>query len=137
MKPSFSSRGIGVHCINTTREAFNRGRKMQAKVLQKYIERPFLLLLPGPDGHTLERRKFDLRQWVLVTSVSPLVVYMFNSCYLKICGSEFSLNYIKDKYRHISNFSVQKKNARVGDSRSELIMSVPQFVQHLHSHFGM
>ncbi len=136
MKPSFSSRGIGIHCINSTREAFTRGKKMQAKVLQKYIERPFLLHLPGPDGRP-EGRKFDIRQWVLVTSMSPLVVYMFSSCYLKICGSEFTLDNIKDKYRHISNYSVQKKNSRIADIKSDLIMSVPQFLHQLKSDFGM
>lgn len=130
MKPSFSSRGIGVHCINSTKEAFMRGMKMQAKVMQKYIERPFLLLLPGP-ANQLEKRKFDIRQWVLVTSISPLIIYIFNSCYLKICGSEYNLDNIKDKYRHISNFSIQKRNSRVSDFKNELIMSVPQFVEHL------
>jgi len=60
---------------------------------------------------------------------------MFNSCYLKICGSEFVLDEFKDKYRHISNFSVQKGNARIGDINNDLIMSVPQFVQHLWENY--
>ena len=135
MKPSFSSRGIGVHCINSIKEAFTRGKKMQAKVLQKYMEKPFLLNLPGPSGK-LEKRKFDIRQWVLVTSMNPLVIYMFNSCYLKICGSEFLLGDIKDKFRHISNYSVQKSNQRIGNIKNDLIMSVPQFLIHLKSHFN-
>jgi len=134
VKPSFSSRGIGVHCIDAPKDEFERSKKMQAKVVQKYIERPFLLKLPGPNGK-LEKRKFDFRQWVLVTSMSPLIIYMFNSCYLKICGSEFVLDEFKDKYRHISNFSVQKGNARIGDINNDLIMSVPQFVQHLWENY--
>eukprot|EP00826_Nyctotherus_ovalis_P038044 TRINITY_DN3530_c0_g1_i1.p1 TRINITY_DN3530_c0_g1~~TRINITY_DN3530_c0_g1_i1.p1 ORF type:complete len:285 (+),score=72.26 TRINITY_DN3530_c0_g1_i1:73-927(+) len=104
------------------------------KVVQKYIERTFLLKLPGPSGQ-LELRKFDLRQWVLVTSFSPLVIYMFNSCYFKICGSEFTLEDVKDRYRHISNFSIQKNNERVGNTRNELVMSVPQFTAHLKEHY--
>ena len=37
MKPSFSSRGTGVHCLKSTKEAFSRGKIMQTKVIQKYI----------------------------------------------------------------------------------------------------
>jgi len=136
VKPSFSSRGIGVHCINSPKEIATAITKMKAKVVQKYIERTFLLNLPGPKGK-LEKRKFDLRQWVLVTSINPLVIYMFNSCYLRICGSEFVLEDFKDKYKHISNFSIQKSNERVNNIKDKLIMSVPQFVDHVKEHFGI
>jgi len=135
VKPSFSSRGIGVHCINGSKDELAPGKKVQAKVIQKYIERPFLLLLPGPRGK-LEKRKFDIRQWVLVTSINPLIVYMFNSCYLKICGSEFSLRDFKDKYKHISNFSIQKNNQRI-TKINDLIMNVEQFIAHLKEHYNI
>eukprot|EP00826_Nyctotherus_ovalis_P013056 TRINITY_DN13495_c0_g1_i16.p1 TRINITY_DN13495_c0_g1~~TRINITY_DN13495_c0_g1_i16.p1 ORF type:complete len:358 (-),score=65.68 TRINITY_DN13495_c0_g1_i16:17-1090(-) len=136
VKPSFTSRGIGVYCINAPKDEFFSEKKIQAKAVQKYIEKTFLLKLPGPKGK-LENRKFDMRQWVLVTSFNPLVVYMFNSCYLKICGSEFSLENFKDKYRHISNFSIQKNNNRINDINNDLIMSVPQFIEHLKAHFDI
>ena len=64
VKPSFSSRGIGVYCINNPKDEISENKKMKAKVVQKYIERTFLLTLPGPTGK-LEKRKFDIRQWVL------------------------------------------------------------------------
>ncbi len=130
MKPSFSSRGIGIQCLNSIKEACARGHRVQAKVVQKYVEKPFLLLLPGPKGR-MEKRKFDVRQWVLVTSFSPLVVYMFTGCYMKICGSEYSLADLKDKYRHVSNYSVQKGNQRVNDVNSDLIMSSSHFSSYL------
>lgn len=136
MKPCFSSRGKGVHCFKTFKEAFTGGKKMQARVIQKYIENPFLLLLPNSEGH-LEKRKFDIRQWVLVTSFEPLVVYMFNSCYLKICGSQFSLEDIKDKYKHLSNYSVQKNNSKVNNVKQNLIMNLDQFIKHLKEHHNI
>jgi tubulin monoglycylase TTLL3/8 len=40
--------------------------------VQKYIEKPFLL----------NQKKFDIRQWVLVTSWEPLDVYVFSGAYL-------------------------------------------------------
>ena len=114
------------------------GVKMQARIAQKYIERPFLIkkevtTAAGKIKH--EYRKFDLRQWVLVTSFNPLKIYMFNTCYIKICGSEWSLKDLKDKFKHLSNYSVQKKNARVENVKSDLIMSQSEFIQHLKQHF--
>jgi len=58
-------------------------------MMQKYIELPFLLKYPisNPDENGVQRyekRKFDIRQWVLVTSFEPLCVYIFSSAYLRI-----------------------------------------------------
>ena len=78
--------------------------------------------------------KFDIRQWVLVTSFDPLEVYMFNSCYLRLCSSEFSLDNFKNNFAHISNYSIQKKNTMVEDIKNDLIMSLPQFLEYLKNH---
>jgi len=127
MKPSYSSRGIGIKCLRDIKEI--RARE-QAKIIQKYIENPFLLKIQGPLGK-LEQRKFDIRQWVLVTSMNPLVTYMFDTCYLRICGSEFSLEDTKDNYKHLSNYSLQKNNNRIQDTSQSLIMNLQQFTDHL------
>jgi len=43
VKPSFNARGVGVYCTNTLKDIIQPGKKSGSKVVQKYIERPFLI----------------------------------------------------------------------------------------------
>ena len=54
------------------------------KIVQKYVEKPFLLKMGANDN-----RKFDIRQWVFVSSFDPLDVYVYTKAYLRICGANF------------------------------------------------
>ena len=142
IKPGYNARGIGVHCFNTLKEAHSYGSKSNNKIIQKYIENSFLLDLHLNNSlickSAKQLHKFDIRQWVLVTSAQPLTIYMFDRCYLKICGEEFSLFDLKNKYRHLSNYSVQKNNTKLTDgNQNNLTFSLPQFVQHLKEKFNM
>ena len=91
--------------------------------MQKYIEKPLLLT------HFNELRKFDVRQWALVTSFDPLKIYVFSEFYLRICGSKYDLNDIEDAYKHLTNFSIQKHNAKVDNKKEDLVMSQAEFFQ--------
>jgi hypothetical protein len=74
-------------------------------VVQKYVERPLLLQQNGKTAH-----KFDVRQWVLITSLDPLTVYWYKDCYLRFCAQAFTLENksLGDSYTHLSNYSIQK-----------------------------
>ena len=78
----------------------------------------------------MNNKKFDFRQWVLVNSWEPLDVSIFSTAYLKMCGSTFDLTQLSDTFRHLSNFSLQKK----GDvDDSELVMSTEEFEKFIRS----
>ena len=100
VKPSYNARGIGIYCARQLNQIVSESKKAQQKVVQKYIERPFLVN---------KSKKFDITQWVLVTSWEPLDVCVFSDAYLRLCRSDFDLNDIKDSLKHLSNYSLQKK----------------------------
>lgn len=71
-------------------------------MLQKYVLDPLLL-----DGY-----KFDMRIYVLVTSINPLEAYVYKEGFARISTEKYSLEEDKlaDKFIHLTNFSVQKDN---------------------------
>jgi len=115
VKPAGLSRGRGIRCMSSlasivTRRSGGSNRK-GTYVVQKYIERP--LLLRG--------RKFDIRQWVLVTSWNPLTVWFYADSYLRFCVRPFSLDReaLSDRFVHLANNSVQKHAAEFSASGIE------------------
>jgi tubulin monoglycylase TTLL3/8 len=69
-------------------------------VVQRYVERPLLVR---------ERRKFDIRQWVLVTGVEPVAVHGFSEFYARLSGKPFALegSSLDDRVVHLCNNAVQ------------------------------
>ena len=71
-------------------------------LIQKYIEQPLLY----------NKRKFDIRIWVLFTYLEKekkYEVFIFKEGHLKACCDEFDIN-SKDLFIHLTNYSVQKHN---------------------------
>ena len=68
-------------------------------IAQKYIETPLIM----------KNRKFDLRQWVLVTSWNPLTVWLYREPYVRFPAADFTLDQLGNNFAHLSNNSVAKK----------------------------
>jgi len=85
----------------------NNNSYFEGFVVQKYIEQPFTIL----------NKKFDIRQFVLVTSLDPLTVFLFEDCYLRFCTEDYSTEgNLEDLYVHLTNHQVQKSSAKFHDS---------------------
>ncbi|KEP64149.1 UNVERIFIED_CONTAM: Tubulin-tyrosine ligase family protein [Hammondia hammondi] len=109
MKPSSSSRASGVYCLNNPWDILKSGRGLSDRLVQKYIERP-LLIFSG--------RKFDMRQWVLIRSFAPLKVYAFTDLYLRLCSEPYDLRDLHNRFRHISNWNLNRLNSELNEVRS-------------------
>ena len=98
VKPSRLSRGRGIVCYKNLVEILDRTRQGGLWVVQKYIENPLII----------HKRKFDIRQWVLVTDWNPLTVWFYEECYLRFGALEYDTSNIENRYIHLTNNSVTK-----------------------------
>lgn len=109
VKPAGMSRGRGIRVFNDLdlllAYADVENHKECQWVAQKYIENPLLVCA----------RKFDIRQWVLVTSWDPLTVWFYRDCYLRFSSEPYSLDDLSDQYVHLTNNSIQKYSDKFHD----------------------
>eukprot|EP00347_Sterkiella_histriomuscorum_P010309 403376796 len=98
MKPAAKSRGRGISLVNDLTQV-TYGEPI---VVQRYIKNPLLI-----NGY-----KFDMRIYVLVTSVNPLEVFIYKEGFGRFSTMPFSLDPTDraNKYIHLTNVSIQKYN---------------------------
>ena len=104
MKPSNLSRGRGVTCVDSLQpiEQSLSATNDTGVIVQKYIENPLVI----------DRRKFDIRQWVLVTSLNPLIIYMWKEPYLRFGAEDYIMDDLNNIYSHLTNNSIAKHSTQ-------------------------
>lgn len=109
VKPAGMSRGRGIRIFNDLTQLLDyvdvANHKECQWVAQKYIENPLLIC----------KRKFDIRQWVLVTGWDPLTIWYHSDCYLRFSSEEYSMADLSDQYVHLTNNSIQKHSDKFTD----------------------
>lgn len=104
IKPAAKSRGRGIFCENRLDYILPvvvDGSVKECWVAQKYVEAPRLI----------HGTKFDIRQWLLVTSWNPLKVWFYKDSYLRFSSVPFALEAIHSPESakvHLCNNSIQK-----------------------------
>eukprot|EP00826_Nyctotherus_ovalis_P049204 TRINITY_DN5906_c0_g1_i6.p1 TRINITY_DN5906_c0_g1~~TRINITY_DN5906_c0_g1_i6.p1 ORF type:complete len:764 (-),score=128.07 TRINITY_DN5906_c0_g1_i6:591-2882(-) len=93
-------------------------------IMQKYIERPLLF----------EKRKFDIRCFVLVTSINGYMkAFYYQEGYLRTSSKDYS---VRDLSRsvHLTNEAVQIHNQDFGKHEAGNKVSYSDFNKYLHAH---
>jgi tubulin polyglutamylase TTLL6/13 len=101
VKPDLGSQGRGIFLVQEPQDLTNF---KEAAVAQEYIS-PFLI----------SSLKFDLRIYVLLASVDPLRLYIFDEGMARFCTEPYAApdaDNLGEIYRHLTNYSVNKHNLR-------------------------
>uniref|UniRef100_A0A4W5K244 Tubulin tyrosine ligase like 4 n=1 Tax=Hucho hucho TaxID=62062 RepID=A0A4W5K244_9TELE len=107
IKPPASARGIGIQVIH-------KWSQMPCKrplLVQKYLHKPYLI----------SGNKFDLRIYVYVSSYDPLRVYIFQDGLVRFASCKYSssMKSLGNKFMHLTNYSVNKKNSEYQSNDSD------------------
>jgi len=98
-KPSRGACGRGIRVFRHLKDIQPYAKNV---VVQKYIHPP--LLLHG-------KYKFDLRIYVLVTSLKPLEAFIYTDGLVRTCSQPYNIDMhdLSNKFQHLTNTSVQKE----------------------------
>lgn len=125
LKPTCMSRGRGVKLYQGFSSIINKIKESKFTwVGQKYMENPMLY----------KGRKLDLRQWCLVIDVDPIQIWFFKECYVRLSTEAYDLKDFKNRFKHLTNNSVNKKAE--GFVKEDGFLSQTDFKNHIDSAFG-
>ncbi|NXG71321.1 TTLL4 polyglutamylase, partial [Baryphthengus martii] len=107
VKPPASARGIGIQVIHK----WSQLPKRRPLLVQRYLHKPYLI----------GGRKFDLRIYVYVTCYDPLRVYLFKDGLVRFASCKYSssMKNLNNKFMHLTNYSVNKKNTEYKSNSDE------------------
>ncbi|KAM9380245.1 tubulin monoglutamylase TTLL4 [Phaethornis superciliosus] len=107
VKPPASARGIGIQVIHK----WSQLPKKRPLLVQRYLNKPYLI----------GGRKFDLRIYVYVTCYDPLRVYLFKDGLVRFASCKYSssMKSLSNKFMHLTNYSVNKKNTEYKPNSDE------------------
>jgi len=111
MKPIGKAQGRGIFLFRKLSEIQQWRRtldgatsdKAETYVVQRYIENPY----------TIGGKKFDCRLYVLVSSFSPLQVWLYRAGFARFSGTRYeaSKGTVSNLEMHLTNVSIQKSTA--------------------------
>lgn len=113
VKPFSAGEGLGIRLASSTAELDEY--KDMPRIVQPYLSEP--LLING--------RKFDIRTYVLVTSITPLRAYVFSQGLVRLASTPYQRN-SKKRTSFLTNTSVNKKGTKL----SNITWTMNQFQQY-------
>ena len=107
VKPVNMSRGRGVHILKDEAEfkfllKKSKSLNITQYLISRYIDKP----------HLINKKKYDLRIYVLVASFSPLRIYLCNNGLVRFATEDFKRGDFNNVYIHLTNYSINKNNIK-------------------------
>ena len=100
-KPASGSLGEGITLISKISDIPKYGSNEW--IVQKYIANPLLL----------DKKKFDFRLYVLITSVDPYICYLNEEGLARLCTEDYkkpTKENLKNHYIHLTNYYINKNH---------------------------
>lgn len=96
IKPVASSRGRGIKMMTSISSV---GSKC---LVSHYIDNPLII----------NKKKFDLRLYVVITGFAPLKVYLYEEGLVRFASQEYNTDAsnLSNKFQHLTNYSINKNN---------------------------
>ncbi len=93
------ARGTGIKVVNK----WSQIPKSCPMIVQRYIARP----------HLINGTKYDLRIYVLMTSLAPLRLYLYDEGLVRFASTEYAADNdtLGDVFMHLTNYSINKNSA--------------------------
>ena len=105
VKPVGLSRGRGIHILSNKSEFKSICKASEVRhgknfLVSKYISKP----------HLINNKKYDLRIYVLISSLYPLKIYMYKEGLVRFATEEYIKGDFNNVFIHLTNYSINKEN---------------------------
>eukprot|EP00929_Paragymnodinium_shiwhaense_P091139 TRINITY_DN51181_c0_g1_i1.p1 TRINITY_DN51181_c0_g1~~TRINITY_DN51181_c0_g1_i1.p1 ORF type:complete len:1217 (+),score=198.04 TRINITY_DN51181_c0_g1_i1:163-3813(+) len=124
IKPSGKSRGRGIQLsahLERIQEFARLANPRSGFVVQKYMENPLII----------NKKKFDIRQWVLVTRFEPLTAWFWTRPYVRFSLQDYDPSKLKNRFAHLTNNCISHLHRDYEAVKEETMWQADQMQAHL------
>lgn len=91
------------------------------KSLEKMNEKKFIITKYITNIDLINKKKYELRIYVLISGLRPLRIYLYKDCLVRIASEDFSLNKetIGNKFIHLTNTDINKYHRNYKNPKSK------------------
>ena len=107
VKPVNMSRGRGVHILKNEEEFKIINKKSEKLNITQYLVSKYI-----SNPHTINQKKYDLRVYILITSYTPLKIYIYNNGLVRFATENYEKGNYNNIFIHLTNYSINKKNSK-------------------------
>ncbi|CAD8087330.1 unnamed protein product [Paramecium sonneborni] len=121
-KPDAGSQGDGIYLIKKLKDV----KANESMVIQQYISKPLLI----------DKKKFDLRLYVLIISLDPYLCYINKEGLARFCTVDYEKpndKNLRNPFMHLTNYSLNKRNTNFQFYNGKNILDINEGTKRTYS----